>query len=347
MADQGDGALFARADALYRRAIVLLAHDHMVRLQDLRRDRAGGITAKVVQAALDARVFSDSRAEYENSLYSTEGFMSDGMEAFDNLLSLAESHPAEFQIVRKPGDIAAAKASGRLGLILGSEGGKLLEGSAAALRNFHRLGMRHLQLHWAIRNQLGTAQSTPDEPGLTDFGREVVVEMNRLGMIIDVSHSSPRTIEEVLATTTKPIINSHTGARAICDKPQNLWDHEIRHMADNGGVVAVHFGSGLVVSGGRPATMDDLLAQIEYVSNVGGIDCVGLGPDYFQYEDFPAGANVMRNQGSPPMPWTQGVEDSSKLSNLARALVARDFADNDILKILGGNLMRVFEAVLA
>ena len=346
MADQDDDTPFARADALHRRATVLLAHDHMARLQDLRRDREGGITAKVVQAAIDARIFSDSRAEYEKSLYCAEGFMRDAMEAFDNLLGMAESHPAEFQIVRKAGDIAAAKVSGRLGVILGAEGGKLLEGSTAALRNFHRLGMRHLQLNWAIRNQLGTAQSTPDEPGLTDFGREVVAEMNRLGMVIDVSHSSPQTISDVLSTTAKPIINSHSGSRAICNKSQNLSDREIRGMADNGGVVAVHFGSGLVVSGGRQATIDDLLAQIEHVSNVGGIDCVGLGPDYFQYADFPLGRNVMRNQGNPPMPWTKNLEDSSKLPNLTRALVERSFGDEDILKILGGNLLRVFEAVL-
>jgi membrane dipeptidase len=92
-------------------------------------------------------------------------------------------------VVRTADDIRLAKHSGRIGLILGSEGAKHLEGSQAALRNFFRLGVRQVQLHWAIRNQLGTAQSDLDEPGLTEFGGGVIAEMNRLGMLIDVSHS--------------------------------------------------------------------------------------------------------------------------------------------------------------
>jgi membrane dipeptidase len=228
---------------------------------------------------------------------------------------------------------------------MGSEGGKLLEGNLAALRNFHRLGMRHLQFHWSIRNQLGTAQGTPNEPGLTEFGREVVAEMNSLGMIVDLSHSSPHSIEDALETTTKPVINSHSGARTIYNTQQNLWDDQIRDMADNGGVVAIHFATRIVLGEYPTSTIDDLIAQIEHVADVGGIDTVGLGPDFFE-DGGPRSRNVMKNQGQSPMPWTADLEDTGKLRNLTRALVGRGYRDRDIVKILGGNLMRVFEAAL-
>ncbi len=338
-----------RADALHGEALVLLAHDHMVRPEDLRRDRRGGVTAKVVQATVDARVFLDSRAEYERSLYGNEGFMADAMKAFDSLMETVDSNPAEFLIVREAADIQEAKRTTRLGLILGSEGGKLLEGSLAVLRTFHRLGMRHLQFHWAVRNQLGTAQSDLDEAGLTEFGREVVTEMNRLGMIIDVSHSSPRSIADALATTTKPIINSHTGARALQpDSPQLLWDDQLRQLAENGGLAAVHFCSSVLVGRERErATVEDVMAHIEHLVNVAGIESVGLGPD-FVADRGPLLKNISFNQKIPyeTFVWTEDLDDSGKLRNLTRALVRREYSDSDITKILGGNLMRVFEASL-
>ncbi len=349
MPPQDESPHNTRADALHERALVLLAHDHMVLPEQLRRDRKGGVTAKVVQATVDAHAFSYDRAEYERSLYSAEGFMADAMKAYDSLLETVDSNPAEFLIVRKAADIEEAKKSGRLGLILGSEGGKLLEGSLAVLRNFYRLGMRHLEFHWAIRNQLGTAQRDLDEGGLTEFGHEVVTEMNRLGMIIDVSHSSPNSIADALATTTKPIINSHTGARALQpDSPQLLWDDQLKRLAENGGVAAVHFCSSVLVGRDRkPATVEDLLAHIEHLVKVAGIESVGLGPD-FVADPGPLLRNVCFNQKSPyeSFVWTEDLDDSSKLRNLTRALVERGYSDSDVSKILGGNLMRVFESSL-
>ena len=259
----------------------MLAHDHMVRAEDLRRDLAGGVTAKVVQATVSGRAFADDRAEFERSLYSTEGYMRDAMEAYDEIFATIETMPDEVFVVRRAADIGEAKRTGRLGLILGAEGAKLLEGSVAALRVFYRLGMRHLQLHWATRNQVGTAQSDTDEPGLTEFGREVVTEVNALGMLLDVSHSSAATIADVLVITDRPVINSHTGARELNPRStQLLWDDQIRDLADNGGVAAVHFCTQVLLSEGRQATIDDVLTHIDYLVDMGGIESVGLGPDY-------------------------------------------------------------------
>ena len=334
--------------ALHERALVVLAHDHMVRAEDLRRDIAGGVTAKVVQATVSGRAFSDSRAEFERSLYSTEGFMRDAMEAYDEIFATIETMPDEVFVVRCAADIAEAKRTGRLGLILGAEGAKLLEGSVAALRIFYRLGMRHLQLHWATRNQVGTAQSDTDEPGLTEFGREVVAETNALGMLLDVSHSSPATIADVLAITDRPVINSHTGARELNPRStQLLWDYQIKDLADNGGVAAIHFCTQVLLSEGRQATIDDVLTHIDYLVDAGGIESVGLGPDYL-LDGTQRTRNVSFNQriAEDDFTWTKDFEDTSTLPNVTVALLERGYTEDETLKILGGNMLRVIEASL-
>ena len=333
--------------ALHERALVVLAHDHMVRAEDLRRDIAGGVTAKVVQATVSGRAFSDSRAEFERSLYSTEGFMRDAMEAYDEIFATIETMPDEVFVVRRAADILEAKRTGRLGLILGAEGAKLLEGSVAALRIFYRLGMRHLQLHWATRNQVGTAQSDTDEPGLTEFGREVVAEVNALGMLLDVSHSSVATIADVLAMTDKPVINSHTGARELNPRStQLLWDDQIKDLADNGGVAAVHFCSRVLLDSGH-ATIDDVLTHIDYLVDAGGIESVGLGPDYL-LDGTQRTRNVSFNQriAEDAFTWAKDFEDTSALPNVTVALLERGYTEDETLKILGGNMLRVIEASL-
>ena len=333
--------------ALHERALVVLAHDHMVRAEDLRRDIAGGVTAKVVQATVSGRAFSDRRAEFERSLYSTEGFMRDAMEAYDEIFATIETMPDEVFVVRRAADIQEAKRTGRLGLILGAEGAKLLEGSLAALRVFHRLGMRHLQLHWATRNQVGTAQSDTDEPGLTEFGREVVAEVNALGMLLDVSHSSVATIADVLAMTDRPVINSHTGARELNPRStQLLWDDQIKDLADNGGVAAVHFCSRVLLDSGH-ATIDDVLTHIDYLVDAGGIESVGLGPDYL-LDGTQRTRNVSFNQriAEDDFTWAKDFEDTSTLPNVTVALLERGYTEDETLKILGGNMLRVIEASL-
>jgi len=217
----------------------------------------------------------------------------------------------------------------------------------AALRIFYRLGMRHLQLHWATRNQVGTAQSDTDEPGLTEFGREVVAEVNSLGMLLDVSHSSTATIADVLAITDRPVINSHTGARELNPRsPQLLWDDQIKDLADNGGVAAVHFCSRVLLDDGH-TTIDDVLTHIDYLVDMGGIESVGLGPDYL-LDGTQRTRNVSFNQRIPEgaFTWAKDFEDTSTLPNVTVALLERGYTEDETLKILGGNMLRVIEASL-
>jgi len=227
-----------------------------------------------------------------------------------------------------------------LAVIAGNEGGKLLGDKPELLDAWFQLGLRHVQFNWSMANKIGASQSEeddPSKPGLTELGRQTVAGMNEKGMIVDLSHSAPQTIKDVLDVTSKPILNSHSGGRAIADKQQNLWDEQIVDVANNGGVIAIHFCSRMVLGvNGVDAEIDDVIWQIKYVADVGGIDVVGLGPDWVlghPERDVP----YLRNTGQ---------EDSSRLPNLWDPMRVVGFTEAEIEKIAGGNLLRLFKEVL-
>ena len=236
-----------------------------------------------------------------------------------------------------------------LAVIAGNEGGKILGSDPSLIDAWFPMGLRHVQFNWAMANRLGASQTEEDDPakpGLTEFGRLTVKEMNERGMIVDVSHSAPQTILDALETTSKPILNSHSGGRAIANKQQNLWDDQIRAMAENGGVIGMHFCSRLVLGeNGVQAEIADVVRQIKYVVDVGGIDVVGLGPDWVlgdSVRDVP----YLGNTGQEDISWTKGLEDSSELPNLWNPLVGAGFTAAEIEKIAGGNMLRLFKDVL-
>lgn len=329
--------------------MIYLAHDHMDRAEDFARDLAGGATGKILHMVVDSWFDAPTRQEYEASYYGYRGYLQRGLAAITKVLAIADDPANRVRIVRSVGDLDAAESAGQLALVLGTEGGKLIEEDLANLDAFWRLGLRHIQLNWAMRNQIGASQSNEDEPdwpGLTPFGFQVVERMNRLGMVIDVSHSAPQTIKDVLRTTTRPILNSHSGSRSLANKAQNLWDDQIREMASNGGVIGMHFCSRLVLGvNDRQATIPDLIRQIKYVVNVGGIDVVGLGPDYILGN--PARDLRYRlNTNQTDISWTKGLESSAELPNLLPALEEAGFRDDEIEKFLGANLRRLFAGTL-
>lgn len=326
-----------------------LAHDHMDRPEDFDRDLGAGVTGKILHMVVDSWFDAPTREQYEESYYGYDGFVQRALAAAARVLSQAADPASHLRIVRTAADLDVARETGALGLVLGSEGAKLIEEDLGLLEAFWHLGLRHIQLNWAMRNQIGASQSNeeePEQPGLTPFGFSVVERMNELGMVIDVSHSAPSTISDVLGTTSKPILNSHSGSRAIAPKPQNLRDEQIRAMADNGGVVAIHFCSRLVLGGNeRQATIDDLVRQFRYVSDVGGIDIVGLGPDWV-LGNHERAERYLRNTDQESITWTAGLESSEELPNLLPALERGGFGASEIQKIFGGNLLRLFRDVL-
>lgn len=328
---------------------VYLAHDHMDRAEDFRRDFAAGIAGKILHLTIDSWIEAPSREQYERAYYSYEGYLERGLVAAARVHEIAADPLNNSRIIRGFSDLQAASESGQFAVILGNEGGKILGSELSLVDAWWWMGLRHVQFNWAMRNLIGASQSNEDEPegsGLTEFGAEVVRRMNQLGMVIDVSHSAPQTIRDVLAVTDKPILNSHSGSRKLADKQQNLWDDQIRDMADNGGVIGAHFCSRLVLGiNGEQADIPDVVKQIRYLVGVGGIDVVGLGPDWV-LGNPERDRTYLRNTDQTDISWTKGLEHSGEFPNLVPALERGGFTGSEIDKIVGGNLLRLFKDVL-
>ena len=174
------------------------------------------------------------------------------LELLDGVLQQVRKHPNDLALCTTPAEILAAHAQNKFAILLGIEGGHSIENSLALLRLYHQLGVRYMTLTWANSNDWADSSGDIDDPtiphhnGLTPFGREVIREMNRLGMIIDVSHASDKTFWDVIETTRAPILATHSSARALTNAPRNLTDDQLRTIAKNNGAVMVNFYSGFI-----------------------------------------------------------------------------------------------------
>ncbi|MEW5818007.1 MAG: membrane dipeptidase [Spirochaetota bacterium] len=231
-------------------------------------------------------------------------------------------------------NIFTAKQSGRLGIIIGFEGGKVLEGSVGVLSCLYRLGVRHIQLCWACENQL-VAKDAEKGLSLTGFGKEVIREMNKIGMLCDISHLPERAFWEVLEISEKPVIDSHCSVQAY-SPDEGLSDEEIKALAERGGLMGLHFCSHYVRKGKNPASIDDVIDEIDYIAGLAGIDYVGLGPDYFLYD-----ANFKHNTNQFNLSWVKALESPDKMMNFTAAMITRGYSEEQITKVLGGNFLRV------
>jgi membrane dipeptidase len=253
---------------------------------------------------------------------------------------------------------------------MGIEGGHAIENSLHALRMFYRLGVRYMTLTHSNTNDWADSSGDINDPnvkhhnGLTEFGREVVREMNRIGMMIDISHVSDKTFYDVVETTRAPVIASHSSARALADHPRNMDDDMLRAVAKNGGVVMVNFYDGFIdqrkvdfnkrarahqeelarqfpndrarvaeemrkwreANGPGKTPLSVLIDHIDHIKKVAGIDHVGLGSDY---------------DGIPINGLPEGMEDISKLPAITYELLKRGYSDAEVKKVLGENFLRV------
>lgn len=282
-------------------------------------------------------------------------------------LRIIERYPDALMLATTAAEVRAAKEKRLIASLLGMEGGYGIENSLDALRAFHRLGVRYMALtHNAHTDWADAAvQIPPRHGGLTDFGKEVVREMNRLGMIIDLSHAAPSSMADTLDLTEAPVMFSHSSARGLCDVPRNVPDDILRRMPKNGGVVMVTFVAGFInCEVGRviepamaelslraraaesdtersrimreglaaievPVTTISMVADhIDYVRDVAGINHVGIGGDF---------------DGNPR--WPEGLSDVSMYPALFAELVRRGWSDDDLRKLAGENMLRVMEEV--
>lgn len=289
-------------------------------------------------------------------------------------------HPRELALCTSADDILSAHVSGRFGILLAVEGGHSIANSLALLRTYHRLGTRYMTLTWSNSNDWAESSGdlrAPDSdspPGLAPFGRDVVAEMNRLGMIIDVSHVSDRTLQDVLAATRAPVLASHSSARALCDSPRNLTDDQLRAIAANGGTVMVNFYSAFIDENYRRALIelkperDAAQRRVAeswsphqpipfHVTNRIERECANRIPRppfeslmaHFEHIIRVAGIDHVGIgtdfDGISALP--EGIDSAADLGKIGRWLTANRYSDEEVAKVLGQNFLRVFRAVEA
>lgn len=283
---------------------------------DLPRMHEGGVTAQFF-------------ACYVPTPFQRHGAATHAMDRLDQLHLLAEQLPDRFLIARRANDIVRAKAENKIAAIAGLEGAEALDASIGLLRQFYRLGVRNLGLAWNYRNAAcdGVAESRANG-GLTEFGVKVVEECNRLGMLIDISHLSAAGVADVLAISQQPIIASHSNARVLCDHPRNLTDAQMEAIAQRGGVVGVTFVDAFLnLDTPASASLNDVIAHLEYMLDRIGPDHVAIGSDF-------DGCTTPSD-----------LSDVTAYPHITAKLAEHGHNPEVIRKILGGNLLRVFAEV--
>lgn len=281
---------------------------------------------------------------------------------------MIDRNPADLELAGTAADAIAIRGAGKIACFLGAEGGHSIENSLPALRMLHALGVRYMTLTHADNVPWAdSATDTPEHGGLTEFGREVVREMNRIGMLVDISHVSADTMRDVLAVTRAPVIASHSSALALTNHPRNVSDDVLKGVAANGGVVMVNFFSGFVVNEAAAVirelfdvqralhaelgddrevaarmraldqanplprgTVADVVDHIEHIAAVAGVDHVGIGSDFDGIETTPV-----------------GLEDVAAYPVLTERLLARGWPEADVRKVLGENALRTLAAAEA
>jgi membrane dipeptidase len=383
---QRDERLWKKATALHRKAVIVDGHNDIPTIMvdedyDLGTPSAGKYHTdipRLKQSGLTGVFFSIYvDREYATPAWGAQNYATRGgsarraLDLIDASYRAAEKHPDALMLATSAADVRRAKKAGKVGVLMGIEGGHAIENSLSALREFYRLGVRYMTLtHNNTNDWADACCDAPRHGGLSEFGVEVVREMNRLGMFVDVSHVSDETMSDVLDASKAPVIASHSSARSISNHKRNVPDELLRRIARNGGVVMVNFypvfldervrAAGLErdqrlrpqrdalreqfrddpkrleeelqkLNAANPlpnTTLSVLVDHIDHIAKVAGVDHVGIGSDF---------------DGVPNLP--EGVRDVSDLPNITYELLRRGYSERDVLKVLGGNLLRAFDEV--
>ena len=246
---------------------------------------------------------------------------------FNKIEDIVNANAPYIALARTPDDLVANKRSGRKSIMLGIENGLALDGKLQNVSHFADRGVVYITLcHNGDNDLCDSARGTATHGGVSPFGAEVIGEMNRLGLMVDLSHAAESSFYDALDISQTPIVCSHSSCRALCDHPRNLTDDQMRRLAAKGGVMQVTLYNGFLVNDGE-ATILDAMRHLEHAISIMGIDHVGLGTDF----DGDGGI--------------RGLRDSSELLQFTRQLLARRYSEEDIRKIWGGNFLRVMAQV--
>ena len=371
-----DEKVWKRALEIQRKAIVVDTHNDILSMMiddnydlgvssvgkyhtDIARMKQGGLTAEFFSVYIDRSFARDG------------GSARRALDMIDYVYRAAERYPNDLMMAYSTADIRRAKKQNKIAALMGIEGGHAIEDSLMALRDFYRLGIRYMTL--THNNTNNWADSCCDEAkhnGLSDFGKEVVREMNRIGMLVDVSHVSDKTMSDVLDISTAPVIASHSSARALADRTRNIPDDLLRRFAKNGGVVMVNFYPGFIdknVVAASKERDERLKSQVDELRATYKDDSKRLGEelnkllaanplpatplsvliDHFDHIAKVAGIDHVGIgsdfDGVPNLP--VGMEDISKLPNITYELLKRGYSEKDVKKVLGDNFLRAFAEV--
>jgi membrane dipeptidase len=370
-----DEKLWRKAQEIHRKAIVIDTHNDVTTPMvnddydlsgtppvpyrtSLERMRQGGMTAEFFSL-------------YVKPFYVTKGgAVRRTLDMIDTVYRAAERHPNDLVMAYSAADIRNAKRQNKIAALMGIEGGHAIGNSLLTLREFYRLGVRYMTLTWNNTNDWADAgRGEKLHNGLTDFGKEVVREMNRLGMLVDVSHVSDKTMSDVLDISTAPIVATHSSARALNDVPRNIPDNLLRRIAKNGGVVQVNFYTAfldpkaVVANAERnrnpqyKALADEITAKYKddperLSEEQDKLDAqfplpptpISVLIDHIDHIVKVAGIDHVGLgadfDGADSMP--EGAKDVSMFPNITYELLKRGYSESDIRKILGENFLRVF-----
>ena len=372
LAGARDEKLWQRALKLHRSAIVVDTHNDITTMMededydigqssvgkyhtDLARMKAGGLTAEFFSVYVDRKYAEQG------------GSARRAMDQIDWVYRFSERYPQQLLLATTAADIRRAKKEGKMAALIGIEGGHAIENSLFALRDFYRLGGRYMTLtHNNTNDWADSSRDQPKHNGLTEFGKEVVREMNRIGMLVDVAHVSDKTMSDVLDISTAPIIASHSSARALANHPRNIPDELLRRIAKNGGVVMVNFYPAFLsdeysaAENARTARLkpqrdalqaqykDDpkrLAEELKKLNDANPIPKVPLSVliDHIDHVAKVAGIDHVGIgsdfDGVPDLP--ADMEDIAQLPNITYELLKRGYSERDVRKILGENFLRV------
>ena len=352
-----------RAARVYREAIVIDTHNDMPSKMiddgydaDVRHtpgfEKTQGETdfPRLLESGVTG-VFMSAYIDPEKWTFRTPDHSWEQVQVYlDTIHAFVNRHPDRLLFATTAEHIRQAKREGKVAVLIGVEGGHAIENSLENLRELHRRGVRYMTLTWNNGNEWAGAAAGLNgtrSGGLTDRGREIVREMNRLGILVDISHVSDSTFFDAVAASNYPVIASHSSARALNRHRRNLSDDQLRAVARNGGVVNVNFYSAFIDSAfleqsealaGNDAairalprpTLSVLLDHFEHIIRVAGIDHVGIGSDF----DGVGGL----------LP--QGMDDVTRLPLIAQGLLDRGHSEADVRKVLGGNMLRVMDRAI-
>jgi len=323
----------SNAETLHRESIIIdgLNASYFFSEKVLHRMQAGGITAA-------------------NATIAAWHGLAETMKLIGEYLYLFRQQAQLIMPVRSVDDIETAKKTGRVGLIFGFQDVAPLEDDLRLLAVYHALGVRIIQLTYNHVNAAGCGCMVDEDTGLTDFGQKVVAEMNRLGILIDLSHCGARTGREAIEASQQPAAFTHTDPSALSRHPRNKDDELLRALARKGGVIGAAMLPAML-PGRERTTIEDYLAAIDYLVNLVGVDHVGIGPDFM--EDMPEeilapalrGISEADKRKFFDSMVLEGFESISACPRVTAGLLERGYSTDDIKKIMGGNWMRLYRQV--